>query len=454
LLAEVAEFKQYNKRSGAVETIDVPNKVASTLLVSEDIWAFPRASGVTLSPGLRADGSLLTEPGWDPVTQLILVPDPGLQLPPADNVPTRDNALAALKQLKELLHGFCLNPVDLSAALSAILTAALRPTISVAPLHLVRATTSGAGKSYLVDIICAIVTGRECPVSTIGETQEESEKRLGGMLLAGMQFVTFDNLSRDLEGDLLCQVAERQFIRIRILGSSDVVEFENRSMATATGNNIGPAGDMVRRTIVCNLGTDVERPEFRAFDSDPLETVLANRSPWLWCCYQIMRAYILAGRPPVEMTPLGSYKEWNTTVRAALIWLGEEDPVKSMEQAREEDPILTDIQELFRHWQHHFSLGRKRTALQIAERGDEVYTNKDCEYSGDFSKVNKPKYPEFRDLLIRRAGDRGVISTKRLGWWLRGIIGKIVDDRCLRFAAKETGHHGRAYFFEEVKPNG
>jgi hypothetical protein len=41
-------------------------------------------------------------------------------------------------------------------------------------------------------------------------------------------------------------------------------------------------------------------------------------------------------------------------------------PVKSMEQAREEDPTLMDIQELFEHLRKHFK-GSDCTALKIAE---------------------------------------------------------------------------------------
>jgi hypothetical protein len=210
-------------------------------------------------------------------------------------------------------------------------------------------------------------------------------------------------------------------------------------MTLATGNNVGPRGDVVRRTIVCNIGANVERPELRFFDSDPLETVRANRGPWLWACFQVMRAYILAGRPPVKMTPLGSYREWSTTVRAALIWLGEEDPVKSMEQAREQDPTLEAIRELFTHWRQHFT-SQKYTALKIAEHANKV----------DISNFNKPLYPELRDLLIREAGDRGMISTKALGWWLTQITGKVVDGMRLQSEPGRKGGHGKTYFLDTM----
>jgi hypothetical protein len=390
---------------------------------------------------LHADGTILDKPGYDADTQAILVPDPALHLPSSDEVPTEADAREALSRLKQLLSGFEFNtPVDLSAALSVLLTTVVRSALSVAPLHLIRATTAGAGKSFLADIAAAIVTGRHCPVITMGQTREESEKRLGGLLREGVSVISLDNLSYDLEGDLLCQIAERPLIRIRILGSSDVPEFECRSMVLATGNNVGPRGDMVRRTIVCNLGTNVERPELRTFGSNPLKTVLDDRGPWLWDCFRIIRAYIFAGRPPVSMTPLGSYQEWSTMVRAPLVWLGEEDPVRSMEQAREEDPTLMDIQELFEHLRRHFR-GSDCTALKIAEVARTL----------DTSNFNKPMWPEFQDLLIRRVGERGNIPTRRLSVWLRHITGKVVDNARLRSLPGRRGGHGPRYLLEKVE---
>jgi hypothetical protein len=127
-------------------------------------------------------------------------------------------------------------------------------------------------------------------------------------------------------------------------------------------------------------------------------------------------------------------------VRAPLVWLGEEDPVKSMEHAREEDPTLMDIQELFEHLRRHFR-GSDCTALKIAEVARAL----------DTSNFNKPRWPEFQDLLIRRAGERGNISTRRLGVWLRGITGKVVDNTRLKAVPGRRGGHGQRYLLEKME---
>jgi len=51
----------------------------------------------------------------------------------------------------------------------------------------------------------------------------------------------------------------------------------------------------------------------------------------------VVRAYFVAGRPD-QAPKLASFEAWSDTVRSALIWLGEADPVDTMEVARADDP--------------------------------------------------------------------------------------------------------------------
>jgi hypothetical protein len=67
-------------------------------------------------------------------------------------------------------------------------------------MYLIRAHTPGTGKSYMVDIIAAIATGRICPVITASYSEEEIEKRLGSVVLSGAALISIDNCTRDLEG--------------------------------------------------------------------------------------------------------------------------------------------------------------------------------------------------------------------------------------------------------------
>src|SRR6185369_14839339 len=94
--------------------------------------------------------------------------------------------------------------------------------------------------------------------------------------------------------------------------------------------------------------------------------VMENRGTYVAAILTIIRAYQAAGSPSV-CGPLGSYSEWVELVRAPLMWLGEPDPVATMETAREEDPELSAIREVFSHWIEHLDLDSVWTTNQIIQ---------------------------------------------------------------------------------------
>src|SRR5262249_39483357 len=151
--------------------------------------------------------------------------------------------------------------VSKSVAISSLITPIVRGAMPVAPLHSCSANTAGTGKSYLADIASAISAGRPCPVLSAGQDAAETEKRLTGLLLACYPLISIDNVNGDLGGDLLCQAVERRTIRVRPLGTSELVEIESCSTLLSNGNQMSVRGDMVRRNIVSKLETTEERPE-------------------------------------------------------------------------------------------------------------------------------------------------------------------------------------------------
>jgi putative DNA primase/helicase len=184
---------------------------------------------------------------------------------------------------------------------------------------------------------------------------EETEKRLGSIVLSGIPMVSLDNCMHDLGGEFLCQIAERPVVKVRILGRSETPDCEVHTAVYATGNNITFRGDMVRRGLVCNLETLDERPELRRFKRNTLRQAGASRATYVAAGLTVMRAYLAAGAP--EMCgPFGSYAEWSTMVRSPLIWLGEPDPVASIDTTQAEDPELADLRELGEWWRGELRL--------------------------------------------------------------------------------------------------
>lgn len=439
--ARVARYQRFDMRSEDWMDTNPPKDAILALLARDGEWRLPAVAGIVTTPTLRPDGTILSQPGYDPATRLLLVLPEGFRLPPIPERPTREDAERALCLLTDLISGFpFVAPIDRAVALSGILTAVARGALSVTPLHAINAHTPGTGKSYLVDVISTIATGRRSPVIAAGKTEEETEKRLVSLLLNADPIVSIDNVNGPLGGDTLCQMTERPMVRARILGTSDAPEIECRSTVFATGNNLTLVGDMTRRTITCALDAKVERPELREFTFKPVERVLADRGAYVAAALTIVLAYRAAGAPTV-CGPVGSYEVWSDMVRAPLIWLGEADPVDSMETARAEDPELSAIRELFGHWRDHPLLHLNspysvNSIIQVACEQAETY--------GSFGREFKT--PEFRDLLLRMAGRGGVVNSADLGAWLKSISGRVVGAE--KLGVKLDPKRGNKYTLE------
>jgi putative DNA primase/helicase len=444
-----AVFQQYDKRGGKWLAVDPPPTIATQLL-EKGRWQFPKVAGVITAPTLRPDGTVLDQVGYDPATQLWYRPDSQLVMPEMTKNPTREQAEQALKLLDDLLVNFPFETdVDRSVVLAAILTAVLRGAFDVAPMNLLRAPDVGSGKSFLADLISTIARGQVCPVITNTKSIEEAEKRLGALVLEGVPMISLDNCSCDIGGDLLCQITERRLIRIRILGKSEVPECEWRGVLFGTGNNITYVGDMSRRGLIANLDPKLERPELREFSFSPIERVLADRGPYIAAAITITRAYITAGSPKV-CGQLGSYNEWARVVRSPLIWLGREDPVKSMDEARKEDPARRALNALIAIWETRLPPNVGYTAAELIEKASEQrgVESSDHFYEHDWT------YPQLRELLLQQGGTpRGDIDTRRIGNWLASIRGRIHDGHCIERVKESAGHGNRYALMKLQKEN-
>jgi hypothetical protein len=444
--AECATFQKYDRKRNVWVDTDPPLRHVRVILASERRWRFPHVTGLITTPTLRPDGSLLADPGHDPETELYLLP--GVQLPPIPEHPTKDQALTALKLLIDLHAEFAFKRIsgehemrlNRSVALSGLLTALVRGSLPTAPMLLVRAHVAGTGKSYLVDTAAVIATGRLCPVITALKSVEETEKRLGSVVLSGIAMVSLDNCAHDLSGELLCQVAERPVVKIRILGRSEMPDCEVHTAVYATGNNITFKGDMVRRGLVCNLETLEERPELRVFNRNTLRQAAADRGSYVAAGLTLMRAYLAAGAPPV-CGPFGSYAEWSQMVRSPLVWLGEPDPVASIDAAQAEDPELADLRELCDLWCSDLKIDEPYTSASIVEA-----------WSAAPAGFNGNPHKQF---LLRIAGDKdGNISVKKLGEWLHRNCGRVVrapDSRKYWLIRRQARTHRAAFRLSEVK---
>ena len=444
-LCRHSRWVKFDKRSMKWVPAHPPVDACNLLLSSVGDWAFPVLAGIITTPTLRPDGSILKDEGYDPSTQLLLMNPP--VMPEIPEKPTRADAEAALTLLKGLLVEFpFVDDLSHAVALSAQISTICRGAYPVMPMHVIDAPVAGSGKSYLLSTVALIATGHSMPVFSAGKTAEETEKRLGAAVIQGQSLVCIDNVEGELGGDALCQLIEQPRPHIRVLGASKLVEIDARSLCIfANGNNIVSVGDIYRREIRCRLNPEVERPEKREFESNPRAMILADRGAYVAACLVIVRAYIVAGRPN-KCGQLASFNDWSSTVRSALVWLGEADCVELMDTSKGDDPRTIAHQTLLREWSSEFGTGfeNRVAAADVIEK---------CEHA--MSGVGSLKYihAELRAavLALTPAKNRYQVDVNALGQWLKAIRDKWTAGMCFR---QDKNLRGEVTWFIEVAGEG
>lgn len=173
------------------------------------------------------------------------------------------------------------------------------------------------------------------------EGGEELRKSLFASLLAGDRTIGFDNLPNGVKvrSPILCGFLTADVYSDRKLGASEVPALPNRSVVSLTGNNITPAGDLARRSIVTRLDANTNRLRDRRFREPDLKGyVAAHRAALLIAALTIVKAYVAAGTP-FQAIPLPSFERWSRFARDPLLWLGMPDPVATQDDETDDEAV-------------------------------------------------------------------------------------------------------------------
>lgn len=408
-MSGAARFQRWTEQCG-FRTVNAPEDVARAYYEMRGGRSLRPLYGIINAPTLRPDGSLLDQPGYDEATGLLYDPH-GVAFPQIVEKPTKEQAQAALGVIKELLRTFPFeggaeHSTALSAALSTILTALVRRSLPLAPLHAFSATTRGAGKGKLSDIASVLPTGHEASSFTQGRDEAETDKRVVAKLRRGHAVVLIDNCSLPLGGDTLESLLTRETYSSRILGTSGETDIINNALLLASGNNLEFTTDMVRRVVRCHLVVDTEFPERLRFDNEPVSDARRDRPALVAAGLTILRGYIAAGRPDVGLTDLGSFEEWSRLVRNSLMWLGEADPVGPAIEM--DDPLTQQLRTLL--VQIHKVMGlTKFRGKELIERAQNSAIGENAEARQQLLQAltavagdRRPGYPSLNPMTLGR----------------------------------------------------
>ena len=431
-LAGAATWEKFDARSHDWIRTDPPARHATVLFDSTSYHHLPVLRGLTRQPYLRPDDTLMTAAGYDVATGMFGVFD-AREFSVSES-PTRAEAEAALALLEDLLAEFRFaGDTDLAAALAAMLTAAIRPSLAHAPMFHARAHMVGSGKSYLCELITTLATPQRGTPTTFPGDDEECRKLLLAELLRAPAVIQFDNLTSDLVAHKsLCTALTSEYMSGRILGVSKTATVSTRALFLSSGNNVGPVQDMTRRCITIHLDPGCEMPAARTFERPELvPDVLRERGRYVSAALTIVRAWIGAGRPKAACKSLAGYGDWSDLCRQPLLWLGLADPTESVFEAMAEDPDRETLDRLLTAWQSVF--GRTPPMVRDAVKQASAFND---------------EHVELREVLHDIADERGEINRRRLGWWIKRHAGRIVDGR--RFVRASGNRSAEAWQVESV----
>jgi hypothetical protein len=405
-LADAADWYRYDARTSKSVRIDPPAKNVQTLLRAQQFDHLPVLTGLARQPFFREnDGELVTNPGHDKVTGRFAAFD-------ADQFkisePSEEAAHKALAVMNELLDEFRFaTPVDRSAALCAMLTAAVRPSLPVAPAFNITASTPGSGKSYLASTILPFAGPGAALKVSYPTSADEATKTMLSIFLGAPAAVLFDDMqSQWVAYGAINRALTSDTITDRVLGVSRTVTVGTRSLIMGTGNNVGPIRDMTRRVVTIKLHHKTATPALETYEGNPAELVRQDRGKYVSAALTIIASWRAAGSPKAEVASIASYGAWSDMCRQPLLWLGQPDPASSIIDQLLHDPDQDDLGRLLAAW--HSAVGEKPIMLR-----DLIITSSD--------------HPELEDALLDLpVVDRDVINRSKLGWYLKRNADRVV----------------------------
>jgi hypothetical protein len=412
-LTRLAIWEKWDMKSKKWIRVDAPPKYAQSVVSAQKRECLQPLVALARQPFLRQDGSLCRELGYDGESQLYADFTPQ-DFPFIPEQPSRLEAMAAIQLLEELVEESPFKSgADKSAALSMLLSAAVRPSLPTCPGFLINAHASGSGKSYLQDMAGLMATvDSPLPAAAFIPNEEEMRKELLAKLMESPAVIKWDEMKSDLlPAKALLSALSSERIEGRRLGQSQIIKVSTRTLMLFAGNNVFPVDDMRRRIIMINIDPQMEDPATREFRTDHLGDLRRHRGRYIMAALTVIRAWLMAGKPGAAGHPgtVNGYCEWSDWCRQPLLWLGYRDPASNMFDALKFDPAKDELERVMEAWNEVFG-------ISPASSKDAVRKSESVEC--------------LRDALLDVAEGRpSEIDPRKLGYYLKRNLGRPLNGR-------------------------
>jgi hypothetical protein len=403
---------RFDSKAKVLKPTDLTDTVAQLIIGRAGHGVFRKLSGIITAPTMTKEGRVISSPGYDNDTGLLLLNGLESSFPTPIKRPNTAQLQTAFSDLWYPVKDFPFQgDSSRSSVLAALLTAVVRPCLITAPAFGFDAPTQGAGKTKLAQCVAALATGRIESLSPPPSTEDETRKNLATALAKTRAVLVLDNMESQLKSAVLAAFLTAPTWSDRLLGGNTDIESANRMLVLITGNNLAPVGDIVRRLLTIRIDPQLEASEVwkREFALDPLDYIVRNRQRLVAAALTILSGYVAAGRPKMAPGRLASFEQWDDMVRQPIVWLGQQgiaglcDPTVRLSEAAAIDPDAMRLASLTQQW--HTVFGSAPQALAAVVNRSELYA-------------------ELKEVAPDR---QGFINVRVLAAYLRKRIGKIVD---------------------------
>lgn len=406
-LAGAANWEKFDARSSGWVRCDPPQRHVAILHDSKVYAHLPPLAGLARQPYFRStDGELVTQAGYDPVSKLFAAFNPSQFVVPE---PTLEAAREALALLEELLAEFhFVSAIDKAAALSAIFTAVVRPTLDFAPAYHVKAPVFGSGKTYLCELIGSFAGPAPNAKVSYPTSSEEATKAMLSLLLTNPAVIEFDDMDTDwMPHGAIKRILTAEYVTDRILGVSKTATVSTKSLLLGSGNNVGPVRDLLRRVVTINIDPRCATPATLSYRGLPVAKVRQERGRYVSAVLTIIQAWRKAGCPRSAHENIVTYSgSWSDYCRHPLMWLGYPDPASSLLDQVKHDPDAEALGRMMSEWYKIFG-SNPMTIRKMLES---------CGYDGEL-------HDALREFPVE---ERGLINRSKLGWILKKNANRVV----------------------------
>lgn len=396
--------------------------------------------GVTHVPMPRADGTLISEPGFDRESGYLYLPT--LEVPGVPQECRGEPVAWATGYLEWMVKEFRWAGAHDKANFFGMLLTPLMRLLTPPPYKfgVIGAHQPGSGKSLLSSIITTVHGGvfrSEMPT----EGAELEKLLLSILLTTTAPVILFDNLSGTLRSSHLAGLLTSADYSGRVLGITHNASVPNNRLWIGNGNNVALGGDMPRRTLWSVIDPGVPDPHLQQFQLNIPEFLRSSRATVL----QALLVWIQNWRQLGGQVPSiagDSYSVWRETVGGILSAAGVSGTFdhrdSAPDQASNEDDDWAD----FLRFVHRATGGQEWSVKQLLSA---------CEENLLLHGAN-PLHADLLEVLPeplhRKIGRDGTLSpaARSLGMWLKYREGRWVGGLTVR----AVGEHDHVKYWKIV----